>query len=51
MLDERHHVMPAPMSQAMIRDIIRSYGEGVRRMAEAGLDGIEYMISMGYLPA
>lgn len=49
--DERHHVMPAPMSQAMIRDIIRSYGEGARRMAEAGLDGIEYMISMGYLPA
>ncbi len=49
--DERHHVMPAPMSQAMIRDIIRSYGEGARRMAEAGLDGIEYMISMGCLPA
>ncbi|MBT6509585.1 MAG: FAD-dependent oxidoreductase [Alphaproteobacteria bacterium] len=49
--DERHHVMPAPMSLAMIRDIIRSYGEGARRMAEAGLDGIEYMISMGYLPA
>ena len=49
--DERHHVMPAPMSEAMIRDIIRSYGDGARRMAEAGLDGVEYMISMGYLPA
>jgi len=49
--DERHHVMPIPMSHAMIRDIIRSYGEGARRMAEAGLDGIEYMVSMGYLPA
>ena len=49
--DERHHVMPAPMSEAMIRDIVRSYGEGARRMAAAGLDGVEYMISMGYLPA
>ncbi len=49
--DERHHVMPAPMSAIMIRDVIRAYGEGARRMAEAGLDGIEYMVSMGYLPA
>ena len=49
--DERHHVMPAPMSEIMIRDIIRAYGDGARRMAEAGLDGIEYMVSMGYLPA
>ena len=49
--DERHHVMPAPMSEIMIRDVIRAYGAGARRMAEAGLDGIEYMVSMGYLPA
>ncbi len=49
--DERHHVMPAPMSRAMIRDIVRAYGEGARRMAEAGLDGIELVASMGYLPA
>ena len=49
--DERHHVMPAPMSRAMIRDIVKAYGEGARRMAEAGLDGVEYMVSMGYLPA
>ncbi len=49
--DERHHVMPIPMSIAMIRDIVRGYGEGARRMVEAGLDGIEYMTSMGYLPS
>ena len=49
--DERHHVMPAPMSLALIRDIVKAYGYGARRMAEAGLDGVEYMVSMGYLPA
>ncbi len=49
--DERHHVMPAPMSRTMIRDVVRAYGEGARRMAEAGLDGVEFMVSMGYLPA
>ncbi|MCY4609464.1 MAG: FAD-dependent oxidoreductase [bacterium] len=49
--DERHHVMPAPMSLALIRDIVKAYGDGARRMAEAGLDGVEYVVSMGYLPA
>lgn len=49
--DERHHVIPAPMSLALIRDIVKAYGDGARRMVEAGLDGVEYMVSMGYLPA
>ena len=32
-----------------IGEIVAAYGDGARRMAEAGLDGVELVSSMGYL--
>ncbi len=49
--NERFHVMPRPMTPEMIADVISSYGDAARRMAEAGLDGVEIVASHGYLPA
>ncbi len=49
--NERFHVMPSPLSRAMIGEIVAGYGAAARRMAEAGLDGVEIVASHGYLPA
>jgi 2,4-dienoyl-CoA reductase-like NADH-dependent reductase (Old Yellow Enzyme family)/thioredoxin reductase len=49
--NERFHVMPRPMSKAMIDDVIKGYGESARRLRGAGLDGLEIVASHGYLPA
>jgi len=49
--NERFHVMPRPLSKAMIEEIVAGYAAGARRMAEAGLDGVEIVGSHGYLPA
>ena len=49
--NERFHVMPSPLSLAMIDEIVAGYGAAARRMAEAGLDGVEIVASHGYLPA
>jgi len=48
---ERFHVIPRPLSLAMIAEIVTGYGETARRMAEAGADGVEIIASQGYLPA
>lgn len=48
---ERFLVIPRPLSHAMIRDIVSGFGDAARRMAEAGLDGVEIVASHGYLPA
>ncbi|MEA3150113.1 MAG: hypothetical protein QOD56_1052 [Gammaproteobacteria bacterium] len=49
--NERFHVMPRPLSLAMIRAIVSGYGDAARRMDAAGLDGVEIVASHGYLPA
>ena len=49
--NERFHVTPRAMTQAMISDVIASYGNAARRMATAGMDGVEIVASHGYLPA
>jgi len=49
--NERFHVMPAPLSQGLIDEIIEGYAAGARRMVGAGMDGVEIIASHGYLPA
>ncbi|MGH6881773.1 FAD-dependent oxidoreductase [Hypericibacter sp.] len=49
--NERFHVMPRPMSRAMIAEIVAGYGDAARRMRKAGLDGAEIVASHGYLPS
>ncbi len=49
--NERFHVMPLPMSRAMIAEVIEGYGAAAGRMKAAGLDGVEIVASHGYLPA
>jgi 2,4-dienoyl-CoA reductase-like NADH-dependent reductase (Old Yellow Enzyme family) len=49
--NERFHVMPVPMSMGLIREVIAGYGDGARRLQQAGLDGCEILCSMGYLLA
>jgi 2,4-dienoyl-CoA reductase-like NADH-dependent reductase (Old Yellow Enzyme family)/thioredoxin reductase len=49
--NERFHVMPRPLKQSMIDDIVHGYGDAARRMHTAGLDGVEIVASHGYLPA
>ncbi|MEZ5924942.1 MAG: FAD-dependent oxidoreductase [Hyphomicrobiaceae bacterium] len=47
----RFHVMPVPLTLDLIAEIVAGYGDAARRMQEAGLDGVEVVASMGYLPA
>ncbi len=47
----RFGVMPRPMSQSEIHDIIRGFAHSARIAQEAGLDGVEVCCSHGYLPA
>lgn len=49
--NERFRMMPRAMSPAMIAEIVQGYGEAARRMRQAGLDGVEFVGSHGYLPA
>jgi 2,4-dienoyl-CoA reductase-like NADH-dependent reductase (Old Yellow Enzyme family) len=49
--NERFHVMPSPLSRRLIAEIVAGYGDAARRMAAAGLDGVEIIASHGYLPA
>ena len=49
--NERFHVMPRAMSQKLIGEVVSGYGDGARRMREAGLDGVELVASHGYLPS
>jgi 2,4-dienoyl-CoA reductase-like NADH-dependent reductase (Old Yellow Enzyme family) len=49
--NERFHVMPRELDQEMIREIVAGYASAARRMHRAGLDGIEFVASHGYLPA
>jgi 2,4-dienoyl-CoA reductase-like NADH-dependent reductase (Old Yellow Enzyme family) len=49
--NERFHVLPSPMTSGMIDEIVAGYGAAARRMAAAGIDGVEVVASHGYLPA
>ena len=49
--NERFHVMPAPMSRGLIQEVVAGYGDGARRLQQAGVDGVEVLCSMGYLLA
>lgn len=49
--NERFHVMPRTLKQAMIDSIVHGYGAAARRMQTAGVDGVEIVASHGYLPA
>jgi 2,4-dienoyl-CoA reductase-like NADH-dependent reductase (Old Yellow Enzyme family)/thioredoxin reductase len=49
--NERFHVMPRPMTKAMIDEVVQGYGESAARLRGAGLDGLEIVASHGYLPA
>ncbi|MDH6233844.1 2,4-dienoyl-CoA reductase-like NADH-dependent reductase (Old Yellow Enzyme family) [Mesorhizobium soli] len=49
--NERFRVMPRQLDKRMIDEIVAGYGEAARRMHQAGLDGVEFVASHGYLPA
>ncbi len=49
--DSRFRVMPRALSIAMVKDIVKGYADAAKRMAKAGLDGIEVAASFGLLPA
>ena len=49
--DERYRVVPVPMPTEMVWEIIDSYVDAAGRLAEAELDGVEILASMGYLIA
>ena len=49
--DERFHTMPRAMTPAMIEDLVGRFAAGARRMFEAGCDGVEILVGMGYLHA
>lgn len=49
--NERFRVMPRQLDKRMIDEIVAGYAEAARRMYEAGLDGVEFVASHGYLPA
>jgi len=49
--NERFRVMPRELDRKLIADIIAGYAGSARRMHEAGLDGVEFVASHGYLPA
>jgi 2,4-dienoyl-CoA reductase-like NADH-dependent reductase (Old Yellow Enzyme family) len=47
--DHRFHTMPRAMSTQMVGDIILALGQSAKRMADAGLDGVEILASHGLL--
>jgi 2,4-dienoyl-CoA reductase-like NADH-dependent reductase (Old Yellow Enzyme family) len=49
--NERFRVMPRQLDKRMIDEIVAGYAEAARRMYDAGLDGVEFVASHGYLPA
>lgn len=49
--DERYRVVPSPMPNEMVWEVIESYAQAAGRLAESGLDGVEILASMGYLIA
>jgi 2,4-dienoyl-CoA reductase-like NADH-dependent reductase (Old Yellow Enzyme family)/thioredoxin reductase len=42
---------PEPMSAERIQEVLDAYAEAARRAREAGCDGVELQLGLGYLPA
>ncbi|MBT4519357.1 MAG: FAD-dependent oxidoreductase [Halieaceae bacterium] len=49
--DHRFHCMPRVMSTDYIQNLVQAFSQAARRMAEAGLDGVEFVASHGMLMA
>ena len=49
--DEVYKNIPSPLRTDQVYELIEAYVEGAVRMAEARLDGIEIVSSMGYMPS
>lgn len=49
--NERFHILPKPMPQWLIREIIDGFGHCAGELQKAGFDGVEIVGSHGYLPA
>ncbi|ODT05650.1 MAG: oxidoreductase [Mesorhizobium sp. SCN 65-20] len=49
--NERFRVMPRALDKRMIDEIVDGYAAAARRMLAAGVDGVEFVASHGYLPA
>jgi len=49
--NERFHIMPQPMPQDLIREVIEGYASAAGYLAEAGYDGVEIVANQGYLPS
>lgn len=49
--NERFKMMPRALDPEMIAEIVAGYAAAARRMWQAGLDGVEFVGSHGYLPA
>ncbi|PTM93427.1 oxidoreductase [Mycoplana dimorpha] len=49
--NERFGVMPRELDQELIAEIVAGYASAAKRMYLAGLDGVEFVASHGYLPA
>lgn len=47
--ENRFHTMPREMPTAMVDEIIAAAGAAARRLAAAGLDGVEFLASHGLL--
>jgi len=48
---ERFHILPKPMSTALITDIIDGFGDSAAALEKAGFQGVEIVGNQGYLPA
>ena len=48
---ERFHILPKPMSTALIGEIIDGFGCCAAELQKAGFDGVEIVGNQGYLPA
>ncbi|MDH3387965.1 MAG: FAD-dependent oxidoreductase [Gammaproteobacteria bacterium] len=51
MPDERYRVVPVPMPNEMVWELVASYVDAAGRLVDADLDGVEILASMGYLIA
>jgi 2,4-dienoyl-CoA reductase-like NADH-dependent reductase (Old Yellow Enzyme family) len=49
--DERYRVVPVPMPNEMVWELVESYVDAAGRLVDADLDGVEILASMGYLIA
>ncbi len=49
--NERFHVMPVPLTEPLIAEIVAGYGDAARRMRGRRPRRREIVASMGYLPA